>query len=163
MATVFWGPRVPPSSIQYDYAKRAHKPTALRSQGKAPAATRTQVSNANPPEFDPLENLRRRRERAFLLELRRASLLIVASERDCKEVTSATLGTGTRVASQTSRGFAGNGEDCQGYAVAEFQGRHSDQQIGEWEAHAFSLVLAVDLPDAKSDRYRDRMDGQSRE
>jgi hypothetical protein len=54
-------------------------------------------------------------------------------------------------------------EIASGYAVVEFQGRHSDQQISEWEAQAFSLVLAVDLPDAKSDRYRDWVDGQSRE
>jgi len=54
-------------------------------------------------------------------------------------------------------------EIASGYAVVEFQGRHSDQQISEWEAQTFSLVLAVDLPDAKSDRYRDWMDAQSRE
>jgi len=54
-------------------------------------------------------------------------------------------------------------EIASGYAVVEFQGRHSDQQISEWEAQAFSLVLAVDLPDTKSDRYRDWMDAQSRE
>src|SRR5260370_29742350 len=100
------------------YPVRLHK-TRTQSQphsgaeGKAPAATPTEVSNANPPEFDPLENLRRRRERAFLLELRRASLLIVASEQGCKEVTSATLVTGTRVAPQTSRGFAGSGGGLQ--------------------------------------------------
>jgi len=39
--------------------KRAHQPTALRGEEKAPAATPTQVSHASPPEFDPLENLRR--------------------------------------------------------------------------------------------------------
>jgi hypothetical protein len=32
-----------------------------------------------------------------------------------------------------------------GYAVAEFQGRHSDQQISEWKANAFGLVLAIDI------------------
>jgi hypothetical protein len=39
--------------------KRAHQPTALRGEEKAPAATPTQVSNASSPEFDPLENVRR--------------------------------------------------------------------------------------------------------
>ncbi len=29
------------------------------------------------------------------------------------------------------------------YAVAEFQGRHPDQQIGERKTNAFRLVLAV--------------------
>jgi len=39
--------------------KRAHQPTALRGEEKAPAATPTQVSHSSPPEFDPLANLRR--------------------------------------------------------------------------------------------------------
>ena len=39
--------------------KQAQKPTALRSAEKAPPATPTQVSHSSPPEFDPLENLRR--------------------------------------------------------------------------------------------------------
>jgi hypothetical protein len=49
-----------------------------------------------------------------------------------------------------------------GNAVAEFQGRDADQKIGEWKAHAFGLILTVDLPNAKSDRHRDRMNGQGR-
>jgi hypothetical protein len=49
-----------------------------------------------------------------------------------------------------------------GDAVAEFQGRDADQKIGEWKAHAFGLILTVDLPDAKSDHHRDRMNGQGR-
>jgi len=47
-----------------------------------------------------------------------------------------------------------------GYAVAEFQGCHTDQQIGEWKAHSFCLILAVDLPHAKSDWHSDQMNGQ---
>ena len=39
--------------------KRAHQPTALRGEEKAPTATPTQVSDSSPPEFDPLANLRR--------------------------------------------------------------------------------------------------------
>ena len=46
-----------------------------------------------------------------------------------------------------------------GHAIAEFQGRDADQKIGEWKAHAFGLILTVDLPDAKSDHHRDRMNG----
>ena len=46
--------------------------------------------------------------------------------------------------------------------VAEFQGRDADQKIGEWKAHTFGLILTVDLPDAKSDHHRDRMNGQGR-
>jgi hypothetical protein len=49
-----------------------------------------------------------------------------------------------------------------GDAIAEFQCRDADQKIGEWKAHAFRLTLTVDLPDAKSDRHRDRMNGQGR-
>ena len=41
----------------------------------------------------------------------------------------------------------------------EFQGRDADQQMGERKAYAFRLVLAVDLTDAKSNAYRDRMNG----
>ena len=37
-----------------------------------------------------------------------------------------------------------------GDAVAEFQGRDADQKIGEWKAHAFGLILTVDLPNAKA-------------
>jgi hypothetical protein len=48
-----------------------------------------------------------------------------------------------------------------GYAVAEFQGRHSDQQISEWQTNAFGLVLAIDMPRSKSDWNCDRMDGKS--
>ena len=44
-----------------------------------------------------------------------------------------------------------------GYAVAEFQGRHPDQQIGERKTNAFCLVVAVDLSNTKSKRHRDRM------
>ncbi len=47
-----------------------------------------------------------------------------------------------------------------GDAVAEFQGRDADQKIGDWKAHAFGLILTVDLPNAKSDHHRDRMNGQ---
>ena len=32
-----------------------------------------------------------------------------------------------------------------GNAIAEFQGRYPDQQIGEWKAHSFGLILTVDL------------------
>ena len=49
-----------------------------------------------------------------------------------------------------------------GDAVAEFLGRDADQKIGEWKAHAFGLILTVDLPNAKSDHHRDRMNGQGR-
>ena len=48
-----------------------------------------------------------------------------------------------------------------GYAVAEFQGCHTDQQIGEWKAHSFRLTLAVDLPHAKSNWHGDRMNGSA--
>ena len=48
-----------------------------------------------------------------------------------------------------------------GYAIAEFQGRHSDQQISERKANTFGLVLAIDMPRSKSDCNCDRMDGQS--
>ena len=41
----------------------------------------------------------------------------------------------------------------------EFEGRDADQQIDERKAYAFRLVLAVDLTDAKSNGYRDRMNG----
>ena len=44
-----------------------------------------------------------------------------------------------------------------GYAVAEFHGRHADQQIGERKTNAFRLVLTVDLSNTKSKRPRDRM------
>ena len=54
-------------------------------------------------------------------------------------------------------------EIASGYGVAEFQSRDTDQQIGERQAHAFGLVLAIDLSDAKGDWNRDRMDRQSRE
>jgi hypothetical protein len=37
--------------------------------------------------------------------------------------------------------------------------RDADQQMGERKAYAFRLVLAVDLTDAKSNGYRDRMNG----
>lgn len=50
-----------------------------------------------------------------------------------------------------------------GYAVVEFQGRYSDQQIGKRKAHTFGLVLAVDLTDAKSDRRCDWMNRQGRQ
>ena len=50
-----------------------------------------------------------------------------------------------------------------GHAIAKFQGRHSDQPIGERKADAFRLVLAVDLAGTKSDWHSDRMDGQSYE
>jgi hypothetical protein len=46
-----------------------------------------------------------------------------------------------------------------GYAVAELQGRHSDQQIGKRKTKALCLVLAVDLPHTKSKTYRYCMDG----
>jgi hypothetical protein len=49
-----------------------------------------------------------------------------------------------------------------GHAITEFQGRDADQKIGEWKAHAFGLILTVDLPDAKRDHHRDRMNGQGR-
>ena len=49
-----------------------------------------------------------------------------------------------------------------GNAVAEFQCRDADQKIGEWKAHSLGLILTVDLPDAKSDHHRDRMNGQGR-
>ena len=49
------------------------------------------------------------------------------------------------------------------YAVAEFQGRYSNQQIGKRNAHTSSLILAIDLPDPKSDRRRDRMKWQGGE
>jgi hypothetical protein len=48
-----------------------------------------------------------------------------------------------------------------GYAVAEFQGRHSDQQIRERKANTFGLVLAIDMSSSKSDCNCDRMGGQS--
>ena len=130
---VFWSRRVPSSSIQYDYSKRAHKPTALRSGGKSAGGYTRPGKQREPAGFDPLENLRRRRERAFLLELRRASLPIVASERDSKEVTSATLVTGTRVASQTSRGFVGSGEGCQWLRCSQVPRpslRSTDRRVG---------------------------------
>jgi hypothetical protein len=38
-------------------------------------------------------------------------------------------------------------------------GRDADQQMGERKAYDFRLVLAVDLTDAKSNGYRDRMNG----
>ena len=127
------GEFLPPASITTTQNAHTSQPHS-GAEGKAPAATpAAQVSNANPSEFDPLENLRRRRERAFLLELRRASLLIVASERDCKEVTSATLVTGTRVASQTSRGFVGSGEGCQWLRCSQVPRpslRSTDRRVG---------------------------------
>ena len=43
-------------------------------------------------------------------------------------------------------------EIARGYAVAEFQGRHPDQQIGERKTNTFRLVLAIDLSDTKSKR-----------
>lgn len=49
-----------------------------------------------------------------------------------------------------------------GDAVAEFQGRDADQKVREWKAHAFGLILTVDLPNAKSDHRRDRMNWQGR-
>jgi hypothetical protein len=49
-----------------------------------------------------------------------------------------------------------------GDAIAEFQCRDADQKIGEWKAHTFGLILTVDLPAAKSDHHRDRMNGQGR-
>jgi hypothetical protein len=39
--------------------KRAHQPTALRSEEKALMLIPNQVSHTSPPEFDPLANLRR--------------------------------------------------------------------------------------------------------
>lgn len=39
--------------------KRAHRPTALRSEEKAATAIPAEVSHTSPPEFDPLANLRR--------------------------------------------------------------------------------------------------------
>jgi hypothetical protein len=41
----------------------------------------------------------------------------------------------------------------------EFQARDADQPMGERKAYALRLVLAVDLTDAKSNGYRDRMNG----
>ena len=41
----------------------------------------------------------------------------------------------------------------------ELQVRDADQPMGERKAYAFRLVLAVDLTDAKSNGYRDRMNG----
>ena len=49
------------------------------------------------------------------------------------------------------------------HTVAEFQGCDPDQHIGKREAHAFGLVLAVDLADAKGNRHSDRINGQGRE
>jgi hypothetical protein len=50
-----------------------------------------------------------------------------------------------------------------GYAVVKCQGRYSDQQIGKWKSDAFSLALTIDLAYTKSNRHRDRMDGQGPE
>ena len=44
--------------------------------------------------------------------------------------------------------------------VAEFQGGHPDQEIGERKADPLGLVLAVDLPGPKRDWHSDGMDGQ---
>jgi hypothetical protein len=52
---------------------------------------------------------------------------------------------------------------ARGYAVPEFQCCHTDQQIGEREANAFCLVLAVDLADTKCDRCRDLLNGQGKQ
>ena len=46
-----------------------------------------------------------------------------------------------------------------GYTVAEFHGRQAYQQISEWKTNASGLILAINLPGAKSDWNRDRMDG----
>jgi hypothetical protein len=48
-----------------------------------------------------------------------------------------------------------------GYAVAELQGRHSDQPIGKRKTKALCLVLAVDLPHTKSKTYRYCMTGRA--
>ena len=45
-------------------------------------------------------------------------------------------------------------EIARGYAVAEFQGCHTDQQIGERKTNAFRLVLAIDLSDTKGKKVR---------
>ena len=49
------------------------------------------------------------------------------------------------------------------YAVAEFQGRHPNQQIGERKTDAFRLVLAIDFTGTKSNRRADWMNGQGHE
>jgi hypothetical protein len=47
--------------------------------------------------------------------------------------------------------------------VIQVQGSYSNQKIGEWKANSFGLVLTIDLPGAKRNRYSDRKERQRRE
>lgn len=50
-----------------------------------------------------------------------------------------------------------------GYTVGDFKRRHTDEEVGERNLNSSSLIFAVDLPDTKSQRRCDRMNGQGRQ
>ena len=76
-----------------------------------------------------------------------------------REVTLGLVGQVLELHHRQARNSLKVAEIASSNGIAEFQGRYSDQQIGKWKPNPFSLVLTINLADAKSDRHRDRMDG----